>query len=353
MVESENMVASPRKAPDPPVGVIESLTGGFETVASHVGLILLPAALDLFLWLGPRLSINPIMQKLIDLLNSVPAPDTASAENQRTTVEFFKAVGERANVFNLLSTAPLGVPSMMAGQLPDALPGGRPVVLFLNNELLFLILALACLLLGLLLGAAYFSLIGSLLRDPKLASAEVARRIIINWAKLAAFGILFVILAFFISVPFVLAVGLLQVLASALLSAVAGGGLAALLIGLAVTVWNAVLLWMLLYAAFALHGMVLKDRGVFGAIWDSARLVQWNLMAAMGLFIVIFLINWGLGYVWSLPKPDSWLTLAGIGGHAFVSTGLVAATFVFYKDRYRWWIEMREWLLATRGAQLK
>ena len=46
-------------APTPPVGVIESFTVGFETVASRLVLLLLPLVLDLFLWVGPRLSYRP------------------------------------------------------------------------------------------------------------------------------------------------------------------------------------------------------------------------------------------------------------------------------------------------------
>ena len=69
MVESSlvtlpTRAASSRAEPTPPVGVIESLTTGFETVASHLGLLLFPALLDLFLWLGPRLSIDNLIQRL-------------------------------------------------------------------------------------------------------------------------------------------------------------------------------------------------------------------------------------------------------------------------------------------------
>ena len=45
-------------APTPPVGVIESISRGFEMVAGHLGLILLPILLDLFLWMGPRVSFQ-------------------------------------------------------------------------------------------------------------------------------------------------------------------------------------------------------------------------------------------------------------------------------------------------------
>src|SRR5690606_4894026 len=53
-------------APTPPVGVIESLTLGFETVASRLVLVLLPILLDLVLWVGPRISFGPAVNTVVD-----------------------------------------------------------------------------------------------------------------------------------------------------------------------------------------------------------------------------------------------------------------------------------------------
>jgi hypothetical protein len=44
----------------PPPNVIGSLRAGFDAVSSHVVLILLPLILDVFLWLGPRLSVGDL-----------------------------------------------------------------------------------------------------------------------------------------------------------------------------------------------------------------------------------------------------------------------------------------------------
>ena len=74
----------------------------------------------------------------------------------------------------------------------------------------------------------------------------------------------------------------------------------------------------------------------------------------VGLFTLILIISWGLGFVWNIPEADTWLLLAGIAGHAFVTTGLIAATFVFYEDRHRWWNELREYrrqLIAQEQAR--
>jgi hypothetical protein len=39
-----------------------------------------------------------------------------------------------------------------------------------------------------------------------------------------------------------------------------------------------------------------------------------------------------------------------VAGHALISTALIAATFVFYQDRYRWWMEVRRGLAARAEA---
>jgi hypothetical protein len=328
MVESFIVMLQTNSEIKPPVGVIESLTGGFETAASRLPAVFLPLVFDLFLWLGPRLSINPLVQQLIDLVNSAPAQDAASDQNRQGIVEMWRIMGEKTNLFTLFSTWPVGVPSLMAAELPTLIPNGKPLILSLDNGLLTLFFVITFSLFGLLFGAIYYNLLASSLREQPLTLNDLIVRSIINWAKLVVFVLLVMLMGAIISVPFFLVIGLLQLI---------NAGLAAI----GVSIWGATAMWLWIYIAFTLHGMVLRDRTVWGAMWDSMRIVQFNLFPVMGLYILTFILNWGLGYLWSLPAEDSWLTLAAIGGHAFVSTALVAATFVFYKDRYRWWVEVK------------
>jgi hypothetical protein len=100
------------------------------------------------------------------------------------------------------------------------------------------------------------------------------------------------------------------------------------------------------FLGFTVHDMFLNDRNIIAAMWDSMRVVQWNLAPTFGMFFIVSLINTAMSYIWDQADPGSWLALAAIGGHAFITTGLVTATFVFYKDRYRYWREIREELLA-------
>ena len=65
------------------------------------------------------------------------------------------------------------------------------------------------------------------------------------------------------------------------------------------------------------------------------------MSSVIGLFSLIVLILWGLGYLWAMPSSESWALAFGIAAHSFVATGLYASTFHFYRDRLRWSIEIQ------------
>jgi hypothetical protein len=52
--------------------------------------------------------------------------------------------------------------------------------------------------------------------------------------------------------------------------------------------------------------------------------------------MVFVLINTGLNFLWNTPSQNSWWMLVGIAGHAFVSTALLAASFIYYRDINAW-----------------
>jgi hypothetical protein len=100
-------------------------------------------------------------------------------------------------------------------------------------------------------------------------------------------------------------------------------------------------LWLLFHLFFTIHGILLNQQPLHMAVWNSLRLVAFNSFSVMGLLAMVVALSAGLNYLWSLPKDDSWMLLVGIGGHAVISSGLIASTFVFYQDRYRYWQQVR------------
>jgi len=340
VVELERMTQVPLKTPVPPHGIITSLVTGFEAINARLELILLPLGLDLFLWLGPHLSISPLVPQMEAALSSLFATAGNDPANQnflqviRTGLEDY---GATFNEFSFLSTAPLGLPSLLAGRGPVTTPAGRPVIWLVNSAPAYLLLWGAFLLLGLFLGALYFDIIAKQVRDKRLRWGLLVRQVWGDWARLTALSLLAVMAVIVLGLPLLLLTGVLYFISPVISGLVWVGGLM-------------VILWVLFYGGFALHGMLLQRRGLLGALWDSARLVQLNLPYAAGLFVVVVVLNLGLALVWNIPADDSWLLLLGLGGHALISTALVAATFVFYQDRYRWWVEMRQTLVARAEA---
>src|SRR5512138_3428373 len=102
----------PEEFPPPP-GVIGSLRAGFDAVSSHVVLILLPAVLDIFLWLGPRLSMNKLIGPVLPSnFKWMPELPLFSAVDPKETAQAL----EHFNLLSLLSKLqlfPIGVSSLL------------------------------------------------------------------------------------------------------------------------------------------------------------------------------------------------------------------------------------------------
>jgi hypothetical protein len=363
------MVAPASKQPEPPLGIIASLAAGFETVNARWELALLPLALDLFLWLGPHLSIRNLVLNLVGVLRAPPDTDANTLRGLALLREGLTVYAARFNLFSALSTTPIlntlflwllaqlgldpqklgqaqnsvlaviptGLPSLMAGRAPVVLPPGAAVVWPVTDGLQYVLLLGALIIVGLFLAALYFGGIAQQVRDARLNLRRLFQQVWGDWARLTAYCALLLLALLAMGVPALVVTGF-----AALMNPLVGSLISA--------VTTLTMVWVMFYLGFALPGMVLQRRGLFGAVWDSLRLVRGNLPQTTLLYFLIMAISLGLGAVWNLPPDDSWFLLVGVVGHAVVSTALVAATFVFYKDRYRWWLEARQHAAAPRPA---
>ena len=331
------MSQAPVLAPKPPPGVIASLVAGFEAVNARLELILLPLALDLFLWLGPHLSVRPLVDRLLALFATPSGADAVTQRNYELVRQALGDYGATFNLFAILSTAPLGLPSLIASQGAARTPAGPAPTWQVDSVLQYCLLLGSFLLLGLFLGSLYFGGVAQQVRDRRVRLRLLFQQVWGDWARLTALSALALGVLLLLGAPVVVLTGLLSLLSPivSMLVWIAGATL---------------ILWTLFYTGFALHSMLLLRRGLFGAIWDSVRLVHFNLPQSAGLWVMVVLINAGLGLVWTLPGSGSWFMLLGLAGHALISTALVAATFAFYFDRYRWWTEVYQVLRARAAA---
>jgi hypothetical protein len=108
------------------------------------------------------------------------------------------------------------------------------------------------------------------------------------------------------------------------------------------------LTWVSFYGVFIVAALAVNGVSIWRAIWNSFNVVLRNYWPTLGLFILINLIGGGLTILWQQLSTGSWLTFVGIVGNAYVGTGLVTASFLFYRDRYTRWQEMIAELLRQR-----
>lgn len=135
--------------PAPP-SVIRTLIKGFNVVATHIYLILLPVILDLVLWLGPQLKIDAILEPFFAFVReSVQKPP---ADFLATLTE----IQTNLNLFMVLRTYPVGVFSLFTNAVSNQTPWGVKTVINLVSGENALLLILAFNVLGILFGVFYF-----------------------------------------------------------------------------------------------------------------------------------------------------------------------------------------------------
>lgn len=304
----------------PPPGLLASLMAGFDSVASHIALILPPVLLDLFLWFGPRLHLKSFLQPLIDSLPSL-AEAFPSTFTGMTSVQVLQETWTSiANDFNLgflLRTYPVGVSSLLSLQMPPKNPVGAPLSMDAGSLAGILGWVLLLVFIGWLAGAMYYFWVSNAALKPDTSSLSRAL------AQVVFLSLIWLAVLVIIGLPVLLVVSILTAL-SPLLGQVALFACAVLLI------------WMVMPVFFSAHGIFTFQQDAFAAILASLRMVRFTLPNT-GLFLLAFIVlNQGLNFLWNTPAYDSWWLLVGIAGHAFVSTALLAASFVYYRDINGW-----------------
>ena len=94
--------------------------------------------------------------------------------------------------------------------------------------------------------------------------------------------------------------------------------------------------WVIVPIFFWAHGVFLKRQNVLTSILSSLQLTRFTLPNSSLFVLTVFLLSYGLSYLWRLPSLDSWLTLLGIFGHSFVTTALLAGSFIYYYEMSAW-----------------
>ena len=101
-------------------------------------------------------------------------------------------------------------------------------------------------------------------------------------------------------------------------------------------IFLAIMMWWLLPVFFAPHGVFIHRYNIITSIRNGIRMTRFTLPSSALLVVVVILLSEGLNLLWQMPPGSSWFALIGVLGHAFISTSLLAATFIYYYDADLW-----------------
>lgn len=318
--------------PSLPIGVLRSLWRGTEVVSNRPALLLIPILLDLVLWLGPHLGVASLVDPLVAFLSQNQGLTTLSHNETQTAIASLAELARHLNLLALLAFFPLFPPSIMAPRLPLATPWGQALLVQVNSPLMYFGLVILLAVTGMLIGSAFWTLVARALASPRGARFDlrewlrVSRNVVVLAMAAGVSGLI-------VGVPIIFGVGLVGVS-----SAVLGQVLLVLMGGL--------VLWVVMFFVFSLHGIILNSESIVHAMGKSAEVVRWSYPSTLSLVLLTVLVLMGTNAVWTLPEESSWVGVIGVLGNAYTSTALVAASLVYYKDRRRWVEELRRYLEA-------
>jgi hypothetical protein len=320
----------------PPPGVMGSIRAGFDAITAHIGLILMPLALDLLLWLGPHLGVSRVMQPILDEMSRmVPASGAGSADFQALLNSYIEVVA-RFNLLGVLRTLPIGVPSLMSGRMPVLSPLGQPTVIQVGSATQVLVLLSLFVFIGWVLGGLYLNMMsGLVVSGTSAASRSGFGRIVV---QTMFYSLICLALIWTVVLP-ALTIILLTSTINALL-----GQAVLLLIGF-------IALWLLVPLFFSPHGIYLRKQNALASFLGGFQLTRLTLPSSSLFVLTVFLVGVGLNYLWAVPAEDSWLVLVGLLGHAFISAALLASSFIYYQDMSIWLQTMLEHFRASLPTQ--
>lgn len=342
------------------MGIIDALGRGFQKVNRHWWLLLVPVLLDLFLWVGPHASIQQLVDRALHSLE-VDLPEVQTVDGiEGQGWDSVRALAEQVvpgyNSFSSLRVGSLGVPSLAAWggarlgapssyeimwvafalmvDMPQLMVSLRdasfvtPLVWQMPNEMVWLLTALGLTVVGIVIGSFYMA---ALSRALDVGEDEPPEGL---WSRTLRFASRYGTF-WLLRLGLLVAIGLPVLLLTMALAALSPG-----LASLFTTVVLGLVTWASFYGIFFVPALAVNEVSIWRAIWNSFNVVLRNFWPTLGLFLLINLIGGGLTILWQQFSHGSWLTVVGIVGNAYVGTGLIAASLLFYRDRYTRWQEL-------------
>lgn len=296
------------------LSVIETLSAGYALLNRRPWVLLVPIVLDLYLLFGARLSFAPIFRLFRDRLATSAAVLTTDPQQQeRLVVELLNV--DMRNALALLNFVPAVVPRLQSVEhiaSTATIYASSPPQIVAAGVLVNLVALLA--------SSIFLGTIAESLATAPAPHASYLQRLVAACLRLSGYGIVLVGAICTFTLPLLMVLAIAYQLAP---------GLAIFLLFAGFSLW----VWLWVYTGFAVEALLLGGRGPLRAILSSIQVVRHYFLGTLGLLALTIIILAGLRVVWNTLALNLPGILLSILGHAYVSSGLVAARFVFYRDR--------------------
>lgn len=242
--------------------------------------------------------------------------------------EIWLIAAERINLLITLRSYPIGIFSLFTSIMPVENPIGNPIFWDINQLSIAAIISLGLFLIGLAFGVLYFSSV----RQAALFDEVKWRTILREWPRISIQSFLLSLMLFILFLG-ILVLGSCTATGITFFSVTLGQ--------LVIILFGIVSFWLIFPLFFSPHGIFSQGQKAWKSMLQSIRLTNTTFFKT-GLFIMLaILVNQGLNMVWQVPPENSWLMMISIIGHAFVTTGTLAASFVYYQEMICWFEELQ------------
>ncbi len=295
------------------LSLIDTVGAGYTALHRRLWVLLIPVALNAYLWLGKPLSLEPLLRRARVGLVRVTGIFTGDPRIQEQIIELLQRADARIalawlNFMPLASVATL-----------DNRAGASSAWAIYNWDELFLLLAVINLA-ALAFSGLFLNILGGAVRSECLAPSGITRSTLLAAVRIAGYALVITAGIALVGAPFL-------ALSALLISWLPGSAL------VIVSVWYGLFFWAYIYTGFAVENIILHRVNPLAAIVNSVNVVRRNLLSALGLLAINAIVVAGFGVVWQRLPSEPWGVWLAIIGSAYIGGGLAAARLDFFNRR--------------------
>lgn len=298
------------------LSIIETISAGFGALNRRLWVLLIPLALDVYLWWSAPLSFAPFFALIRDQLAEAAATLTTNAQEQEQFVVRLMNTDMR-NILAWFNFVPILAPQVFNDSSAAMM---QPIAV--SDPLVMLLLVVLINTLTLLISSVFLTVLATGVQPTRRTLTAYLWQWVQAIVGMSAYLILCFGAIVLVSVPLTLLFTVLALVVPALAP-------------LGLIVGFVLLFWGYVYTGFAVEAVLLDGVNPLQAVINSIQVVRRSFIPTLGLLMLSIIILSGMTVLWrSLVVHVPGLLIA-IVGHAYIATGLLAARLVFYRERFR------------------